>query len=106
VRASDTVGRLGGDEFLAILPETASAGAMGVAEKLREALKEPFPLEGAAAHLGASVGIALYPLHGDDPESLQRAADTALYAAKREGKDRSRMAPAPRGASDTEKSAA
>ncbi|HXF78495.1 MAG TPA: GGDEF domain-containing protein [Usitatibacter sp.] len=106
VRASDTVGRLGGDEFLAILPETASAGALGVAEKLREALKEPYPLEGAAAHLSASIGIALYPAHGEDPESLRRAADAALYEAKREGKDRSKMAPAPRDAGEAQKSAA
>jgi diguanylate cyclase (GGDEF)-like protein len=106
VRASDTVGRLGGDEFLAVLPETTSAGALGVAEKLREALKEPFALEGAAAHLGASVGISLFPVHGADAESLQRAADAALYAAKREGKDRSQMAPLPRGATDAQKSAA
>ena len=47
VRASDTVGRLGGDEFLAILPQTSLEGAIGVAEKLREALAEPYPLDGA-----------------------------------------------------------
>lgn len=98
VRASDTIGRLGGDEFLAILPETSGAGALGVAEKVRVALKEPYPIEGSAAQLGASVGIALYPEHGDDAESLQRAADAALYSAKREGKDRSLLAPRPRGA--------
>ena len=96
VRASDTVGRLGGDEFLAILPETAAGGALEVADKLREALREPYPLEGATASLGASVGIALFPDHGDDPEMVQRAADAALYEAKREGKDRSRLAHPPR----------
>jgi len=96
VRASDTVGRLGGDEFLAILPETAAGGALEVADKLREALREPYPLEGATASLGASVGVALFPEHGDDPESVQRAADAALYEAKREGKDRSRLARPPR----------
>ncbi len=88
VRASDTVGRLGGDEFLAILPGTSAAGAGGVAEKLREALSAPYPLDGATAHLSTSVGVSLYPANGDDSESLQRAADAALYAAKREGKDK------------------
>jgi diguanylate cyclase (GGDEF)-like protein len=100
MRASDTVGRLGGDEFLAILPETAEEGAVGVAEKLREALRAPYPLDDAHASLGASVGVALFPDHGDDSESLQRAADAALYVAKREGRNRTRLAvpPASRGA--------
>lgn len=92
MRASDTVGRLGGDEFLAILPETGEDGAIGVAEKLREALRAPYPLGEATAHVGASVGVALFPGHGGDPETLQRAADAALYAAKREGRDRTRVA--------------
>jgi diguanylate cyclase (GGDEF)-like protein len=94
MRASDTVGRLGGDEFLAILPETGEEGAIGVAEKLREALHAPYPLDGAQAHLGASVGVALFPQHGGDPESLQRAADAALYGAKREGRNRTQLATA------------
>lgn len=92
MRASDTVGRQGGDEFFAILPETGEEGAVGVAEKLREALRAPYPLDGAQARIGASVGIALFPDHGNDPESLQRAADAALYAAKREGRDRTKVA--------------
>jgi diguanylate cyclase (GGDEF)-like protein len=92
VRASDTVGRLGGDEFLAILPHTSLEGAMGVAEKLREALAEPYPLEGGTGRMTASVGVSLFPEHGGDPESLQRAADAALYRAKREGKNRTLVA--------------
>jgi diguanylate cyclase (GGDEF)-like protein len=92
MRASDTVGRLGGDEFLAILPETTTEGALGVAEKLREALGAPYALENSIARVGASVGVSLFPDHGDDPESLQRAADAALYAAKREGKNRAKLA--------------
>jgi diguanylate cyclase (GGDEF)-like protein len=92
MRASDTVGRLGGDEFLAILPETGEEGALGVAEKLREALRAPYPLDNAQAQVGASVGVALFPDHGADPESLQRAADAALYAAKHEGRNRTKIA--------------
>ena len=93
VRASDTVGRLGGDEFLAILPETSAAGAAGVAEKLRDSLAAPYPLEGATAQLSASIGVSIFPVHGEDGESLQRAADAALYTAKREGKNRTSFAP-------------
>jgi diguanylate cyclase (GGDEF)-like protein len=88
VRSSDTVGRQGGDEFLAILPETSLEGALGVAEKLRESLRAPYPIGNAEAHLSVSVGVSLFPDHGFDPEALQRAADAALYRAKREGKDR------------------
>lgn len=94
VRASDTVGRLGGDEFLAILPGTSLEGAIGVADKLRETLREPYALDGAAAHVGSSVGVSLFPDHGNDPEELRRAADAALYRAKREGKNRTVVAEA------------
>jgi diguanylate cyclase (GGDEF)-like protein len=92
MRASDTLGRLGGDEFLAILPETTAEGALEVADKLREGLRAPFPVGTASASLGASVGVAIFPDHGADPETLQRAADAALYRAKREGKDRTMIA--------------
>ena len=88
VRASDTVGRLGGDEFLAILPEASREGAVQVAEKLREAIAQPYPLAEGKALLGASVGISFYGEHGDNAELLQRAADGALYEAKRRGKNR------------------
>ena len=94
MRASDTVGRLGGDEFLAILPEVNLEGAMHVAEKLRESMALPCDLDGKSATIGASVGVSLYPEHGADPESLQRAADAALYRAKREGKNRTVVATA------------
>jgi len=104
VRASDTVGRLGGDEFLALLPETTLDGAREVAEKLRTALREPYDLEkGTTANVGASVGIAVFPQHGTDAEDLQRAADGALYHSKREGKNRISVARTPR---ETAKSAA
>ncbi|HLX23172.1 MAG TPA: GGDEF domain-containing protein [Usitatibacter sp.] len=92
VRASDTIGRLGGDEFLAILPHTSIDGALGVAEKLRETLAEPYPLEAGTGRMTASVGVSLFPEHGGDPESLLRAADAALYRAKREGKNRTLVA--------------
>lgn len=101
VRASDTVGRLGGDEFLAILPETSRDGAERVAEKIRAALGEPFAIAGRTAAISASVGVSLFPEHGDEHDALLRVADAALYEAKREGKNRTRVAPAPeKGAAD------
>lgn len=93
MRASDTLGRQGGDEFLAILPETAVEGAVAVAEKLRAALSEPYDLDNTAARVGVSLGVSLFPGSGQSPDALLRAADAALYDAKREGKDRVRVAP-------------
>lgn len=92
MRASDTVGRLGGDEFMAILPETSLAGALAVADKLLEALAQPYPVSKDEARLSASVGVSVFPEDGADGERLQQAADAALYAAKREGKNRIRAA--------------
>jgi diguanylate cyclase (GGDEF)-like protein len=106
MRASDTVGRVGGDEFLALLPETSLEGAKGVAAKLREALAEPYALDNATAHLSASIGVSLFPGHGSDAEQLQRAADAALYRAKREGKNRTVIADAQRSPSHTARDAA
>jgi diguanylate cyclase len=97
VRASDTVGRLGGDEFLAILAGTSVEGAMIAAEKLRRALEDAYPLEAATVRLSASIGASFYPRDGQDAESLQKAADGALYRAKREGKNRLALAAAPIG---------
>ena len=94
MRASDTLGRQGGDEFMALLPETGEEGALAVAEKLRACLTESYPLDGAAANVGASLGVSLFPDHGDDAEALLRNADAALYEAKRGGKGRVRVAPA------------
>lgn len=103
MRASDTVGRLGGDEFLAILPDVGDEGAVVVAEKVRGALEQPFAISAGAASLSASVGIAFYPRDGEDPDTLQRAADAALYEAKRGGKNRvlARAAQAPRAGAAT-----
>ena len=94
VRASDTIGRLGGDEFMAILPEASGAGALQVAEKIVAALAEPYPVEKGEARLGASVGVAHFPADGADGEAVQRASDAALYRAKGDGKNRVRTASA------------
>lgn len=95
VRASDTLGRLGGDEFLAVLPQTGREGAMQAAEKIRSELAKPYELGGKRVALSASVGVSLFPEHGRDPDALLRAADAALYEAKRAGKNRARAARGP-----------
>ncbi|QJR09000.1 hypothetical protein DSM104443_00035 [Usitatibacter rugosus] len=95
VRASDTLGRLGGDEFLAVLPRTTRDGAIQAAEKIRAELSRPYEVNGKEALVSASVGVSIFPDHGADPDTLLRAADAALYVAKREGKNRSRVARGP-----------
>ena len=82
-RASDTVARLGGDEFaLVLLGAQDGASALFVAERIRRALEDPFVVEGLALQLETSIGIAVFPRHGDDAEQLLKRADIALYASK------------------------
>jgi diguanylate cyclase (GGDEF)-like protein len=88
MRASDTVGRLGGDEFLAILPDTGCDGAQALCRKLLADLAQPYRLGSETVRVSASAGIACHPVHGREAESLLRAADAALYEAKSTGKNR------------------
>jgi diguanylate cyclase (GGDEF)-like protein len=88
LRAADTLARYGGDEFVALLPETRSVeAARAVAEKIRGRLGEPFMLRDGPATISASVGIALCPEDGDDVETLVGRADCAMYAAKADGRN-------------------
>ncbi len=82
LRQSDTVGRLGGDEFGIVLPDTDSKHAIEVAKKVLDSLEPSFELDDQILSIGASIGIALYPEHGDDDASLIRYADIAMYDAK------------------------
>jgi diguanylate cyclase (GGDEF)-like protein/PAS domain S-box-containing protein len=89
VRASDTVARLGGDEFVVLLPHVDSeAAALGVAEKIRAALNQPFMVAGHALDISTSMGLAIYPEHGADEQTLTRHADEAMYQAKQQGRNR------------------
>ncbi len=89
LRDSDTVARLGGDEFAVLLPEVGDADeAVQMAGKLVAALIEPAHLHGHRLHLNASIGVALYPGHGDSGEELMRNADLAMYQAKQSGSGR------------------
>jgi diguanylate cyclase (GGDEF)-like protein/PAS domain S-box-containing protein len=89
VRQSDTVARIGGDEFVIIL-ETAHqvADAETAAMKVQRALAKPFRLDGHEVMASVSIGITFYPENGLDTETLLRAADYAMYMAKREGGNR------------------
>ena len=84
-RRSDTVARLGGDEFAVLLPTEGVDGAKLVARKIVEVLSEPLTIEGHLVDVGASTGIAVYPEHGEDADTLMRRADVAMYSAKRAG---------------------
>lgn len=87
IRAEDTVARLGGDEFAVVLGEIADGSdAATVAEKLRAALSRPFGVEDAEISIRASVGYAVHPVDGDDPDTLMRAADGAMYRSKARGR--------------------
>lgn len=83
LRESDTVARLGGDEFAVLLTRSDLTHASEVAGKLLKLLERPFLVDGQALHVGASIGIALYPSHGQDEMTLMRLADVAMYVAKR-----------------------
>jgi diguanylate cyclase (GGDEF)-like protein/PAS domain S-box-containing protein len=93
VRDTDTVGRMGGDEFVVLLNGTTSPqGAMTVADKILAALRWPFELAEGSVPVAASIGVAIYPEHGEDAAHLLREADRAMYAAKKAGGNRFGMA--------------
>ena len=82
-RRSDTIARLGGDEFALLLPATNGADAEGVADAILRALETPMTLDGHQVDVRASIGIAVFPDHGNERSTLVRHADVAMYAAKR-----------------------
>jgi diguanylate cyclase (GGDEF)-like protein len=88
VRDSDTVARIGGDEF-AIIQQFGDdpAAATSLAERLQEKIAKPFDMPGGPQLVGVSIGIALYPQHGETPDALLRNADVALYRAKKGGRN-------------------
>jgi len=93
MRGYDSIGRFGGEEFVAVLSEVDEQRAMLIAERIRLRIAElRVPVAGdppqLVAELSCSIGLACYPTHGLDTETLLHAADAALYAAKRNGRNR------------------
>jgi len=88
IRRTDTLARMGGDEFTLLLTELRDHQySLTVAQKLLDALKAPFHLDGYELFVTASVGISVYPRDGRDAATLQRNADSAMYRAKNQGKN-------------------
>ena len=88
-RTSDILARLGGDEFALLLPETELTQAMVVAERIREAVhRQPLTADGISIEITLSVGLAPATLSQSGVDALMRAADEALYDAKRRGRNR------------------
>lgn len=87
LRLSDTVARIGGDEFALILPGVEIEGGVLAAQKIQKALRPSIQMEGYSVSIGASIGIALFPEHGTETEILMRRADAAMYAAKQSGNE-------------------
>ncbi len=88
VRADDTVARVGGDEFMILLPTLEDADDAGqVAQKIIDMLKEPFVCEGHELHITTSIGISIYPDDGTDSGTLMKQADISMYRAKERGRN-------------------
>lgn len=88
LRDADTIGRIGGDEFLVLLTDIGNAhGARVVADKLLHAARAPLKVDELELQVSCSIGIAIYPTHSRDVTVLMRRADDALYAAKRAGRN-------------------
>ena len=89
LRDVDTLARVGGDEFVAVLPNTlAEAEIQIVARRMISAIQSPFEIQGHALYVSTSIGAATYPEHGDSEVKLLAHADTAMYRAKETGKAR------------------
>lgn len=92
VRESDTVARMGGDEFVVLLPIIDDeADATSVAAKILEAVAKPIKVEKLNLHVTCSIGIAIYPQHGKDEKLLVINADMAMYQAKKGGKNQAKF---------------
>ncbi|MEH6628174.1 MAG: GGDEF domain-containing protein [Motiliproteus sp.] len=88
LRKSDQVSRIGGDEFVMLQTNAkTNEDVAQVARKIIDQLSVPFEVAGGTVELGASIGIAFYPEHGDDLESLLKAADQSMYKVKKAGKN-------------------
>ena len=89
LRSGDSIARLGGDEFVVLLPQvTVISNVVAIAEKIRYAINEVFDVEGHAISISCSIGIAVFPDHGQDELTLIKHADYAMYHSKSDGGNR------------------
>jgi len=89
LRRGDTVARIGGDEFLLLLPEMLQIEyATTIAQKILQTFQEPFTFDDHKLQISASIGVTIYPDDGEDIDTLMKHADTAMYRAKDKGRDR------------------
>lgn len=89
IRMSDPIARVGGDEFLVLVQHNADESSVGViASRLNEAFRRQFDLDGNEVHITASIGVAIYPVDGEDAETLIKNADIAMYRAKEKGRNK------------------
>ncbi len=88
------IGRLGGDEFQIIIPDVDDRGQLGeLAQRIIQMISQPYSIEGSRAIIGTSIGIAIAPYDGLEPDELVKSADLALYAAKGGGRGQYRFYP-------------
>ena len=88
MREADSVGRMGGDEFVIVAPQINGVeGAVHIAQKVRDAIREPITVDGRELFVSGSMGVAMYPNDGESAEVLLKNADTAMYRAKAQGSD-------------------
>lgn len=93
LREGDVIGRVGGDEFVVLLDAIQTPGhGLDVAERIRAALGESFQLANQCVRISTSIGVANFPAHSEDPNLLTKAADNAMYHAKKEGGNRTLLA--------------
>jgi two-component system cell cycle response regulator len=95
VREEDTVARLGGDEFMLVLWLSGADEAATVALKVIKAVSQTYDIGGHTVSVTTSAGVAIYPTHGEDVDTLMKSADLALYEAKRAGKNTYRNSACP-----------
>ena len=90
LRESDTLSRMGGDEFMLLLPKIKTReDAQAVTEKLLEAFQKPLIINGHEITIGLSMGTSFYPQDGEEPDILVKKADAAMCRAKQNSKDNS-----------------
>ena len=91
-RSGDSLARLGGDEYVVLLPQiAATSNAVDIAEKINYVILQPFEIEGHSINISCSIGIALFPEHGEDEQTLMKHADAAMYQAKSKGRNRIKL---------------